>query len=357
MKPSSRRPSTRCGVVAASGDPDQPPHRLGEPAIGQAGHGAVVEDAEPARAAVVGGDHPEVPGVRVGVEHAGARRPGEEEPHEQLAVVISLLLAAAVDHRRERGRALEPLGDQHLAPDGDHVGDDDVGIVAERLGEGALGLRLEGVVELVGGPRLELLDQRLHLDARDQRPDRAGEPGELSEIGVQGLPGAGVLHLDRDLTPVAPAAAVHLADAGGGRRPAVEPDQVVLPGRAEVERDLVADRLGRHRGSGVLEPGELRAVRRGELVGEGGLEHRHRLPELHRPALELAQGAEQLLGGPLLDLAHHGLGRLAAEALAEPDRVAAGVPERQRRESRRTRDRLAWKLGHALIVPDERSGT
>ena len=77
-----------------AGDPDQRAHRLGQAAVGQPGDGAEVEHAEPARAAVGVGEDPEVPGVRVGVQHAGAGGPGEEEAHEQLAVVVALLLGA-----------------------------------------------------------------------------------------------------------------------------------------------------------------------------------------------------------------------------------------------------------------------
>ena len=52
----------------------------------------------------------------------------------------------------------------------------------------------------------------------------------------------------------------------------------------------VAHRLRRHRRRGVLQPGELLAVGRRELVGQRRLEHRQRLAELHRAALELARG-------------------------------------------------------------------
>ena len=219
-------------------------------------------------------------------------------------------------------------------------------------GERPLRLGLEGVVELVVGAGLELGDQRLHVDARRHRADRAGQARELAQVAAQRVAGARVLHLDRHLAVVGPAAEVHLADRRGGGRPAVEPDQLVAPVGAEVGRDLVADGLGRHRWSGVLEPGQLGPVRRPELVGQRGLEHRHRLAELHRPALELAQGAEQLLGGALLDLGHHHVGVPAAQPLAEPERVPPGVPQGQRRQPRGARDGLPGQLGHIAIVTD-----
>ena len=167
------------------------------------------------------------------------------------------------------------------------------------------------------------------------------ESGELLEVGHQRVAGAGVLHLDRHLAAVVPATLVHLADGRGGGRSAVEPDQPLLPVGAEVAREDVAHRLRRHRRRGVLEPGQLLAVGAGDLLGQRGLEHRQRLAELHRPALELAERAEQLLGGALLDLAHHRSAGFAAEPPAEPDRAPPGVAQRQRREPRRARDCLA----------------
>ena len=82
-----------------------------------------------------------------------------------------------------------------VSPLRDDVGDDDVGVVAEGLGERALRLGLEGVVELVRGAGLELGDQRLDVDAGEDRADAARQPGELAQVAHQGLAGAGVLHL------------------------------------------------------------------------------------------------------------------------------------------------------------------
>ena len=107
-----------------------------------------------------------------------------------------------------------------------------------------------------------------------------------------------------------------------------------------------AHRHRRHRRSGVLEPGQLVAVGRGQLVGQGRLEDRHRLAELHRAALELTQGAEELLGGALLDLGEHRLGGRAADPLAQAQRGATGVPQRQRRQPRRAGHGLARELAH-----------
>jgi len=76
-----------------------------------------------------------------------------------------------------------------------------------------------------------------------------------------------------------------------------------------------------------------------QLRGHSGFEHRQCLAELHRTALQLAQGPEELLRRALLDLRHHQVGVLAAESFAEPERVAPG-------DNTRTSSRLSW------IVPD-----
>ena len=68
---------------------------------------------------------------------------------------------------------------------------------------------------------------------------------------------------------------------------------------------------------------------------------RHGLAELHRPALELAEHPEQLLGGACLDLGGDHLGRAAADPLAEPERRPSGEAQRQRRE--------LGRAGHARL--------
>ena len=77
-----------------------------------------------------------------------------------------------------------------------------------------------------------------------QRPDRAGEAGQLTQVGAQCVAGAGVLHLDGDLAPVVPAALVHLPDRRGGGRAAVQPDELLAPVLAQVALERVADQPG-----------------------------------------------------------------------------------------------------------------
>ena len=159
---------------------------------------------------------------------------------------------------------------------------------------------------------------------------------------------------------------VHLPDRRCRGGLGVEPDEVVLPVRAELAGEDLAHGHGGHRRCRVLEAGQVLAVRRRDLVGQGRLEDRHRLAELHRPALEVTQGAEQLLGGALLHLGQHRLGRGTPDALAEAQRGAAGVPEGQRGQLGGARDGLARQLAHRTplrgararrrhtpIVPDE----
>ena len=68
------------------------------------------------------------------------------------------------------------------------------------------------------------------------------------------------------------------------------------------------------------------AVRRHQLVRQGGLEDRQRLAELHRAALELAQGAEQLLGRALLDLGGTASAGLPPSRLPNPSAVRPAYP-------------------------------
>ena len=139
---------------------------------------------------------------------------------------------------------------------------------------------------------------------------------------------------------------VDLADAGRGGRAAVEPDQVVGPVGPEVGGQLVAHRLGRHRRRVVLQAGEVLPVGRHQLVGQGGLEHAQRLAELHRPALELAERLEELLGRALLHLGEHRVRRGAAQPPPEAHRRTSCVAQRQGGEAGAAGEGLARELGH-----------
>ena len=93
-----------------------------------------------------------------------------------------------------------------------------------------------------------------------------------------------------------------------------------------------------------------RAVRTGQLLGHRRLEDRHGLAELHRPALELAEDLEDLLGRAGLHLGGDQLGRLAAHPLADAEGGAPGEAERERGELDRAGDGLAGEFAHRAIV-------
>ncbi len=290
--------------------------------------------------------------MRVGVQHPGPGRGAEGEAHQQLAVVVALGLGAVGDHLRQGAGALHPLGDQDGLGGVHDVRDEDVRVLGEGVGERLLRHRLEAVVELLGRAVLELLDQRADVDPGEHGGDAPGQPGQLAEVAHQRLAGAGVLHLDGHVAAVLPPGPVHLADGGGGGGGAVQPDDLLAPVGTEGVLEDLADGLRRHRGGGVLERGEVLAVRRRDVLREGGLEHRQALAELHRAALELAEGAEQLLGRALLDLAQHRLGRLAPQPLAHAERLAAGVPQGQGGQAGGAGHCLAGEVGHGPSVPD-----
>ena len=156
-----------------------------------------------------------------------------------------------------------------------------------------------------------------------KRRDPAAEPGELAQVGHQRLAGAGVLHLDCHVAPSCHRPLCTCPIRRGGRPAAIEtswscqsaPRLVAIWSRtvwsASAARSPAA--------------GQLFAIRRGERLGQRGLEHAQGLAELHRPALELAERAEELLGRPLLDLAQH-VRRGAAQPPAEPIAVRPAYP-------------------------------
>ena len=253
------------------------------------------------------------------------------------------------DDPRQRG-AIEPFGDDHLGCARDDAGDGDVGIVGEGRGEPALGVGLERVVEFLEHPLLELGEQRLDLQPRRYSGEQPRHPRQLGEVGEQRRAGTWVLQLDGYLAAVGPHRAVHLADAGRGGRDLVEGLEAIRPAAAELLVEHAVHRGRRHRRGGLLQLGEGFAVRRGGVLGQCGFEHRQRLPEFHRTALELAEDGEQLLGGPGLQLSGDFVGGAAADPLAETDRGAPGDAEGQRGELRGPGYPALRNIAHWLIV-------
>ena len=91
-------------------------------------------------------------------------------------------------------------------------------VAAVRARDGALVLRLELVVELLGDPLAQLGVERLDVEPGREPLDERQQQREVAQVGVDRLGDAGVLDLDRDRLPVARDRAVDLADRGGGER-------------------------------------------------------------------------------------------------------------------------------------------
>jgi hypothetical protein len=160
------------------------------------------------------------------------------------------------------------------------------------------------------------------------------------------------LHLHGDFATVVPHRLVHLADGGGARGSVIEIGESISPVGTEGVRENFVDGFGRHRRCGVLEFRQRRPVRPGHLLGEGRLEDAHRLAELHRPAFELTEDRENLLGGALLYLRGNGVRRLSAYLLPETPRGATGIGRRKGRDPHAAGQRILGDFRHVAIVPE-----
>ena len=160
------------------------------------------------------------------------------------------------------------------------------------------------VVELVGHPRAQLVDDALDVHALEgERGEKAVELLGVVEVALDGLVDARVLDLDRHDPTVVQHRAVHLPDRGGGdghRLPVEEQ-------RLDVGAQLVAnDLLGqarRHRFDVGLEGGERGLGLRRQALGDEA-EHLARLhdgalhvPELTGDVLRAADGEALLQPG------------------------------------------------------------
>lgn len=291
--------------------------------------------------------------VRVQQSRTGGAR--EEEARQQLARAVALFLGALRDHVGHRD-AVDPLRDQHLVALVHHVGHDHVGIVRELRRVLPLRRSLQLVVQLLRHPVPQLVDQGLDVHARDQRPQQPGEPAQLRQVREQRLPGPRVLHLDRHIPPVVPHRPVHLADRGGGRRLLLELQEQLTPLLTEPLRQHLVHRAGRHRRGSLLELGERRPIGARHLLGQRGLEDGQSLPELHGPALELAEHLEELVRRALLELPAHHLRGLAADPLAQTPGGTAGEAQWQRGQLGSSGDGLTGKIRHTpLQIPDSRA--
>ena len=243
---------------------------------------------------------------------------------------VALLLRPVGDDPRQR-RPFQPLGDDHRVPGAQDVGDHDVRVAAEGLREGPLRRGLLLVVQLLLDPLGELGEQRLEVHAGDPRGHHPGQPRGVRQVGHERLVRPWVLDLHRDRPAVLPDGPVHLADARRRGGLVVERLELAPPLLAEVVDQHGVHLLGGQCGGLLLQLRQGRAVRRCHVLGQGRLEDAHRLADLHRPALELPEDAEHLLGGARLELGRDGFGRGAPDPLADSEGCPAGVPDRQGR--------------------------
>jgi hypothetical protein len=185
------------------------------------------------------------------------------------------------------------------------------------------------VVELLGHPVAQLVEQRLDLQPRHQQAEQPPGPAQLVEVADQRPARAGVLDLHRDLPAVASRRLVHLADGRRGGRGVAELGEVVPPVLAQVGGQHLVHGAGGQRRRGLLQLGQRGPVRPGDLGRQRRLEDGQRLAQLHGAALELAEDPEDLVGGALLYFLGHDLGRPAADPLPDPEGRAARQPDRQ----------------------------
>ena len=147
-----------------------------------------------------------------------------------------------------------------------------------------------------------------------------------------------------------PHRAVHLSDAGRGRRFVVELREPFAPVPSEFLGEHSLHQRGGHRRCGSLQAGQCLSVKAGELLGQRGLHGRHPLCGLHRAALELTEGREQLLCGPRLHLGCYQLRRPAAQPTAQAQGPAAHERRGDRCESGSADQAAGRQIRHDCIL-------
>ena len=226
---------------------------------------AEVEDSEPAV-----GQHPEVAGMRVRMKQPDSLGPYEQKLQVPGGCGVAGLLGASCDDLRQGG-SVQPLADQDVALVVDDFGNGEFGITFESRGKSLLGLSFQSVVQLLGHPALQLVQDRLDLESGYPGGGQTSHPGHLVEIADECLACARILQLDCDVSAVLPDCTVHLADRRGGGRLVVERDELLPPTRPELGNQHSVDDRGGHRRCGILKPGQRRAVGPGEFLGHGCL--------------------------------------------------------------------------------------
>ena len=266
--------------------------------------------------------------MRVGVQHPGPGRAGEQEPDEQQSHPVPLFLGAVADDLRQRG-PVHPFRDQHVA-----------GRAPRRRARRCRGRpRRRRRRPAALAPRACSRVPPPSGRAARQAVGRTSRPGISTENSR-----ATRLSWVKSLSRALPAPGYWIFTAT--RRPSCQTAWCTWPidaaaaglssNSANWSRQSGPRSCGQHpvhgargqRRRGFLELGQRRPVRPGDFRRQRGLEDGQRLPELHRPALELSQDPEDLLGRPLLDLGGDQFGGPAADALAEPP-ARSGRPVRR----------------------------
>ena len=267
--------------------------------------------------------------MRVGVQQPGPLRAEKCRTRQQQAGAVALLPGAVGDDLATAGCRRATRRRCTFGALATTRGTTIVGVAGVGRGERPLRVGLQPVVQLLDDPGLELGDQRLDVHAGEERGEQPGEPRPSwlrSAISAVAAPGYWILTATS--RPSRQVAAVHLADAGRRGRLVVERWNALAPRPAELLGEHRVHGAHRHRRRRLLQLGQRLAVGAGDLLGQRGLEDRQRLAELHRPALELAQDGEELLGGALLQLGGDRSAGRPAEPLAEPEGGAPGRPAR-----------------------------
>jgi len=177
----------------------------------------------------------------------------------------------------------------------------------------------------------QLVDHALHVRARRHLLEHRHQPLHRLQVRAQRLVGTRVLDLDGHLAPVVPHRLVHLPDARRRLRRVVERRETLPPAGPELPVEHPVHLVRRQRRRVLLQLGQRLAVRLAVLLGDRGLHHRQRLPDLHRAALELPEHLKQLLGGLVhqlgVDLILGRAGQPLAQAQCGAARHPAGQPD------------------------------
>lgn len=210
-----------------------------------------------------------------------------------------------------------------------HPRHQELGVAGERRRRAGLVVGLPQIVDLLGDPGGHLARDGDHVDPAGQRRDHRGQPFDLTQVRAQCPVGARVLDLDRDRFAAGQHAAVHLPDGRRRGRSQVEPGEPVAPAGTQFAAQHRLHPGRRQRGSAVLQLRQVLPVGPGQLLGQERLEQAEHLAELHRPALELTQDAEQLLRGGLPQVGVHHPGIGTQHPAAQADRLPLRRPQRQ----------------------------